>query len=227
MAHNKFAPYIFPFVYAGSNMYIFVRGSKALIIDPCINNDAFKLLEENNVRDITVLLTHEHYDHTSGLNWLSDKYHTVVICHSETARSLRAGKNSRPILITASHMSNYSREELSRIISQLPQNYSYEPDIVFDKEYFLDWDGHMFHLLSTPGHSLGSCCIETDDIYVATGDSLILGTPVITRFPGGSAEDFNNITMPYLKTIPDNTLILPGHGKTFFMKEARDYNEKN
>lgn len=227
MAHNKFAPYIFPFVYAGSNMYIFISQSKALVIDPCENDDAFKLFDKNNVGDITILLTHEHYDHTSGLNSFADKYKTVVICHSKTAKSLRAGKNSRPILITAGHMTNYSREELREIISQLPQNYSYEPDIVFDKEYHLDWQGHVIHLLSTPGHSPGSCCIEIDDMYVATGDSLIQDTPVITRFPGGSDEEFRNYTTPYLEAIPDHTLILPGHGKTFFMKEAREHNEKN
>ncbi len=103
----------------------------------------------------------------------------------------------------------------------LPQNYRYDPDITFADQYDILWQKHNVHIVSTPGHSKGSCCIEIDDNIVATGDSLIWNTPVITRFPGGSRDQFCEKTLPYLNKIKNDVLILPGHGRMFYMREVR------
>ena len=61
-------------------------------------------------------------------------------------------------------------------------------------------------------------CFETDSgalivgYIVFTGDSLVNGYDTITRLPGGSKKDFNSITKPYLDSLSDDTLIMPGHG---------------
>ncbi len=214
------------FEYADSNMYVIAKNRHALVIDPNISENALQYLQVNNVSEITVLLTHEHYDHTSGLTWLCGKFKCTVICQTETDKSLRGGKNSRPIIVASARMNKLPRSELRQIVSDLPQNYSYKPDTTFTDEFNISWQGHKIHMISTPGHSKGSCCIEIDDNVVATGDSLILNVPVITRFLGGSLEQYENITAPYLRKVKDNVMILPGHGKMFFMKEAR-CNEKN
>lgn len=215
------------FDYTNSNMYIIAENGSALVIDPHISEEALNYLDSNNVRNTTVLLTHEHYDHTSGLTWLSSHFESTVICHEQTAFSLINGRNNRPIVIFSSRMSDLSTEEKKDFFRSLPQGYRCTPDITFTNEYSFDWKNHMIKMIHCPGHSPGSCCIEIDDNITATGDSLILNTPVITRFPGGSEEEYMNKTLPYLERISDDTLILPGHGEIFYMKEARQNHEKS
>lgn len=211
----------FVFEYANSNMYVIAKDKSALVIDPNISEDALKFLHSNNVSEITVLLTHEHYDHTSGLIWLCGKFRSTVICHEETAKSLRCGKNSRPIMMISNLRDKLPRTEIKSIIDKLPQNYKYVPDITFESEYDFKWQEHFVKIISTPGHSRGSCCIEIDDNVVATGDSLILNTPVIVRLSGGSCEQYERLAKPYLNALPSGILILPGHGKQFFLDKVK------
>lgn len=205
------------FEYANSNMYVVADNGSALIIDPNISESALQYLQSRAVSEITVLLTHEHYDHTSGLTWLCEKYKSTVICHEETALSLSKGRNNRPIVIASTRQALMSTEALKDFVRSLPQGYLYNADITFSQQYGFVWKDHKIRMVSCPGHSRGSCCIEIDDNIVATGDSLILNTPVITRFPGGDKEQYESITVPYLRKIKSDTLILPGHGETFIM----------
>ncbi len=208
----------FIFTYANSNMYVTVSGNGALVIDPNVSENALSYLTENNIECITVLLTHEHYDHTSGLTWLCGKFKSTVICHEETALSLSKGRNNRPIVIASTRQAKMNTETLKDFVKSLPQGYLYDADITFSQQYDFVWEDHKIRMVSCPGHSKGSCCIEIDDNIVATGDSLILDTPVITRFPGGSRELYDNITVPYLKKISRDSMILPGHGEAFSMR---------
>lgn len=74
--------------------------------------------------------------------------------------------------------------------------------------------------VSTPGHTAGSCCIIWNDTTVFTGDSLLLNTPTITRLPGGSTKQYKNITLPFLKSLPRDMFVLPGHGPEFRMADV-------
>lgn len=216
----KYKKYVFP--YANSNMYIISENNSALVIDPNISEEALKYLKSVGAEKLTVLLTHEHYDHTSGLTWLASHFTCTVICQENTAISLKTGRNNRPIIIASNRMDKLSSDQVKQLVSTLPHGYHYDADITFSDEYRFSWENHNIHMVSCRGHSLGSCCIEIDNDTVATGDSLILNTPVITRFIGGSEEEYLKFTQPYLQKINDDTLILPGHGDTFYMREARD-----
>ena len=221
------------FAYAESNMYVFCENESALVIDPNVCEEALAYLKENNVREITVLLTHEHYDHTSGLTWLMQHFNGNVVCHEETADSLRNGRNNRPLVIAANRMGRLSGDEVKALARSLPQGYRYDPQVTFVAEYAFMWQGHAVRLKHCPGHSRGSCCIELGGGasvacgVIATGDSLIRNTPVITRFRGGSEKDYTAVTLPYLKQIDGDTLILPGHGEPFYMKEERGLYEED
>ena len=46
-----------------SNMYIILTGSDAVVFDPCEDFELLKLLKENGIKKVHILLTHEHYDH--------------------------------------------------------------------------------------------------------------------------------------------------------------------
>jgi len=65
----------------------------------------------------------------------------------------------------------------------------------------------------TPGHTEGSICFKVEGSPVLfSGDTLFPGGPGNTSFPGG---DFPTIIMSLeerLFVLPDDTLVLPGHG---------------
>lgn len=65
-------------------------------------------------------------------------------------------------------------------------------------------------IIATPGHTPGSRCIRAGHL-VFTGDTLFPGGPGATRSP----ENFKTIMESLdtkLFTLPDETMILPGHG---------------
>lgn len=199
----------------GSNMFVLCAGTEALVIDPHISETALAYLHRQKVEKLLILLTHEHYDHTSGLIWLTEQFKSTLVCQAATAEALQTGRNNRPVVVAARAIRGADTDVMRACIQSLPRGYTYKADRVFETEERISWQGYGIRLFHTPGHSLGSCCIELDGSAVVTGDSLIRHTPVITRFPGGSREVYRERTLPYLRGIPEGTLILPGHGETF------------
>ena len=69
------------------------------------------------------------------------------------------------------------------------------------------------HTIHTPGHTRGSMCFLVEGSPVLfSGDTLFPGGPGNTTFPGG---DFDTIIASIdrrLFTLPEGTLVLPGHG---------------
>ena len=59
-----------------SNSWLMVKDKHALLIDAVLNNDLMKRLEY--LDDLVVILTHAHFDHIIGLNYIrklvSNKY---------------------------------------------------------------------------------------------------------------------------------------------------------
>lgn len=66
-------------------------------------------------------------------------------------------------------------------------------------------------ILHTPGHTPGSVCVSLDGV-VLTGDTLFPGGPGATRFEHSSFETIIESIESKLFTLPDETVVLPGHG---------------
>ncbi len=210
------------FEYIDSNMYVMVEKDKALIIDPHKNNEVYNLLLKNNVKDITMLLTHEHLDHISGIKWLKDNFNTLLIATKETADYISNIKNMRPILI------NFILEERdkmngTKMLEKFQKEYEpfvAEADIIFDDTFEHQWSSHNLRFKVIKGHSLGSCCIFLDEGIIFTGDSLMKAYPIITRLPRGSKKDYQNLTAPFFESLHKNLKVFPGHGEIFELKDV-------
>lgn len=215
--------YRFESEYLRTNMFVLFSDGKALIVDPHPDEEAAALLKEKNARQTTVFLTHEHPDHTYGLPWLKEITDFQLICHRKCAETIAVERNNRPMLMTFV-LEQKDEENGTRLTEKFNREFkpfTFKADIVFDDTFSFDFGGIPFCFMATPGHSKGSCCIKMNDTAVFTGDNLIWDTPVITRFPGGSLKEFNEKTKPYLDALPDDILVLAGHGRVFKMKEAR------
>jgi glyoxylase-like metal-dependent hydrolase (beta-lactamase superfamily II) len=65
----------------------------------------------------------------------------------------------------------------------------------------------------TPGHTPGSVCILLPGAVI-TGDTLFPGGPGATRFDHSSFDTIIESISSKLFTLPDDTVVLPGHGNS-------------
>jgi len=220
-----------------SNMYIILKGDEALIVDPNESEEALKLLIDRRVKRAAVILTHEHYDHISGVNAVRELVPDCVVYGSRCCR--------QRVLVPEDNLSAYfaaifidrSEEERKQALEIFRNDYRCSVDVDFKGEYDILWNDIRLHMVETPGHSPGSICIvasvvndiETNTLSGAkagggkaeqekilfSGDSLIRDTKVITRLPGGDKEIYRMVTKPFLDAFPDGTIVFPGHGEEF------------
>ena len=205
-----------------TNMYVLMEKNHALIIDPHLSEEALRLLNKYAITNCTVLLTHEHSDHTCGIPELLKRFRLNVICHQKCAETLASIKNNQPAMTVAMLSIQDSRNGTNTVRSFLEkyEEFKYDADIAFESTYEFFWCGHKFIFTATPGHSKGGCCICWNDTAIFTGDSLMVSIPVITRFPGGSTKDYKTITVPFLRSLDSNLVALPGHGQIFRLGDA-------
>ena len=185
-----------------SIMYIIIENNEALVIDPNISDEAFRLLSESGVSKVLILLTHEHCDHITGVNWFREHFETTVLCSEKCAENIeKPDKN----------FSQYFDVLLMGKNTDLHMKpFSCSADKTFRGDVELHWNGHKLYLRECPGHSEGSICIILDDMYAFTGDYLIPNQKVFTNIPGGNKKIYNETTVPYLVTL-NKFIIMPGH----------------
>lgn len=214
--------YLMPGIH--SSMYVILDKGAALIIDPNQNKDAFVLLRENQVREVTVFLTHEHFDHISGVNWLRQHFKTHVICGVVAAERITdPGKNlARYWEVT---MMDQPKETWAEWEAVKDETYTCTADETFDGETEWNWHGHQIRVVLAPGHSPGSVIYFIDDLLFS-GDSLVNGAGVICRLPGGSWRTYVEKTRPLIEALPDDTMVFPGHECPDTLGHLRKYLDK-
>lgn len=211
-----------------ANMFVLSSEGKALMIDPQKNEQARSYLSDNDINEITIILTHEHYDHISGVNFFREYSKREGIKCMVYAGSACADALPDP----ESNLAKYfevlfmERTEKERKLAEkiFEPDYHCEADIRAGDNFELIWQSLKLIFRKTPGHTPGSICIEMYDdagnlVALVTGDSLVQGNKVITRLPSGSKRDYREITRPYLESFGPDTLVLPGHGSVSFMRE--------
>lgn len=196
-----------------ARMYIIAENKKALVIDPCQSEEALQMLREHDTEEVLVLLTHEHYDHISGVNWLREHFPSVeVVCSSRCAAALpKPSKNLSNFWEVLFVGKDAETQEYVRNMNIQP--YSCEADRTFEGECRMSWEGHSLWLKETPGHSAGSICIFLDDRVLFSGDSLVTGYPTVLRLPGGSRKEFCSSTLPFFESLDQQMMVYPGHGE--------------
>ena len=207
--------------FINSNMYVIKIHDCVVVIDPHVSDQFCTYLSKNKVKEVLVLLTHEHPDHISGLQFLKENYNTRIICQSYCAEAISNIKLARPVLI------RFILEERDTIYgTTLLEKYNehYKPfsclaDEHFENEFSYFFAGYSFVFSRIEGHSKGSCCIIINNTMLFTGDSLLKDYSVITRFPGGNKKLYIEKTIPFFETLNKNLYAFPGHGNVFKLSE--------
>lgn len=98
------------------------------------------------------------------------------------------------------------KDEVMQEATATPDEYVVGGDIISFGDYDLE-------VLDTPGHSPGSISLylEEEDM-VFTGDLLFARSVGRTDIPGASQETLLESIKTKILSLPDNTMVLPGHG---------------
>ena len=182
------------------NTYIVYNDDKeAIIFDPgCIDQSErevlIALIEREDLKPTRLVNTHCHIDHVLGNKYVAEKYSLKLEAHTKEVPMLAAN------------------EFVSKMYSMV---YQTSPNI----EILLD-EGDQFllgkvylEIFLCPGHSPGSLCFyHSDSNTLIGGDVLFQGSIGRTDLPGGDHNTLINVIKEKLFTLPDNTVVYPGHG---------------
>lgn len=202
--------HLFVWDFIDSNAYVLDEKESALIIDPTDTEEFWEFIRRQGVRAADVILTHEHFDHISGLNKLREKVDCTVYAHRKCSENI--GIITRNLSGAAGALTQISDKLQGKDIVVEPF-VCVPADIVFDENFLFFWKGHKVELTYTPGHSAGSICIILEDKILFSGDTL-LAEPTITKLPGGDKKAFREKSLPWLKEkLEAVKWVLPGHGE--------------
>ena len=102
------------------------------------------------------------------------------------------------------------------------------PEIELEADSRID-DNDLIHLgelefkvIHTPGHTIGSSTIYCEkEKLLISGDTLFRGTWGRTDLPTGNFKEIIDSITNKLMTLPDDTIVYPGHGKSTMIGEEK------
>lgn len=222
--NNKSLP-IFRFRYepVDSNMFFIPIGENGVVFDPNISEELLSVFDLYGTKNVQIILAHEHYDHTTGVEWLQKHIKAPIFCHKDCARYISSEKGNTPRLVAMALKTKDLADGGHRCSDFLS---AYVPYTLMANDTFSEGceiiiGDISFKCFSTPGHSPGSACYILDNKYIFTGDSLIQNTPTITRFRTSNNATYESVTRPFLKLLDKNMLVFPGHGEPFKISESQ------
>lgn len=185
----------------GSNTYLLVSGTHALVVDPSVSVSA--LLNAARTEDANlegILLTHGHFDHLLSLDTLRDAREIPAYIHENDAELLADGSKN-----AFSTFFGYDR--------------AWKPaDVLLTDGQLLLLGDESIRVLHTPGHTQGSVCYLCGDILV-TGDTLFSeGYGRYDLYSGD--EELLRQSLAGLCALDGNLTIYPGHGAPENLRNA-------
>jgi len=170
---------------------------EGMIVDPGGNaSSILATVKELGLRIKYVVNTHGHFDHVLANRKLVEA----------TGAKLAIHPKDKPMLLTRlSGLASFFG--LGGIIPSPP------PDLLLEDGDELVVGKLRFKVLHTPGHSPGSISLHNEEEGVVfVGDVLFNGGIGRTDIPGASHRTLMDSIRHKLLTLPDETIVYPGHG---------------
>lgn len=182
------------------------RTREALVVDPGDDADhILALVERHQLTVKLIACTHAHIDHVGAAQPLRDATQAPLAMHREAFGS--SGGQSRFV---------------AAMTGRVPQALA-EPEQFIDEGDELEVGDLRFQVLYCPGHAPGHLCFHGEGV-IFTGDVLFQSS--IGRFdlPGGDGRALLRSIRDKLLVLPDESLVLPGHGPTSTIGQEKQQN---
>ncbi len=180
---------------------------QAMVIDPGDDiDDVLAILGKHNLEVKQIVITHAHIDHVGG------------------AMKLRAATGA-PILLNQNDLALLKMLDAQAAWVGMAAPGQVEIDQSVGNADTVRAGSLSANVLETPGHTEGSICLyfPAENKLIA-GDTLFAGSIGRTDLPGGSFEKIIRSLHQTVLALPDDTVVVPGHGPLTTIGEERESN---
>ncbi|ADW68578.1 MBL fold metallo-hydrolase [Granulicella tundricola] len=180
---------------------------EAIVVDPGDDiSRIMALVAKHNLTVKQILITHAHIDHIAGAQELKRL----------TGAPILYNQRDLPLVAMMDVQAGW-------VGMKTPEVAAPDQDLA---------DGYVFSIAGlngiahhTPGHTEGSVCLHLpEQTLLLAGDTLFQGSIGRTDLPGGDLKTLLRSVHNKLLTLPDETLVIPGHGDSTTIGEERESN---
>lgn len=186
----------------------------AVVIDP--GDEVDRILEvvfRHGLKVRALVNTHAHIDHVGGLRRMREATGAPVLMHAEDLDLYR-------ILEKQAELIGMPVPEMTEVDGLLRDG---------DK---VGWGAFSASVIHTPGHTRGSVCLYLPSTLedaaarplLFAGDTLFAGSIGRTDLWGGSLEQILRSLHTRVLALPDETVVVPGHGPATTIGQERETN---
>ena len=180
---------------------------EAMVIDPGDDiEDVLALIRKHNLQVKQIVITHAHIDHVGG------------------AMKLRAATGA-PILLNQNDYALLKMLDVQAAWIGMASPGKVEIDRSVTTGESVSVGSLTAQVLHTPGHTEGSICLYLPaEQKLIAGDTLFAGSIGRTDLPGGSMQKIMRSLHGTVLALPDETVVVPGHGPLTTIGDERESN---
>lgn len=203
------------------NVFLIRNGNEAAIIDAGFSDDeSFNKRMEvlgalGDARLRYIIITHHHYDHSSGAHRLREATGARIVVHSdEETLLLNPDEGSGDVEIPEDQKE--AREQAKKWRAEAAKA---TPDVRVSDGDVLDVGSLHLRCVHAPGHTAGHLCIllEEDNLLFSGDNVLGVGTAAISPPPHGDMAEYIR-SLRKMQSL-ECAMLAPGHGPA--VKEPR------
>jgi glyoxylase-like metal-dependent hydrolase (beta-lactamase superfamily II) len=177
-----------------TNTYVVGCGTRCWIVDPSFGPaPVIAFVRDKQLTVDAIVLTHAHVDHIAGIADVQKALGPLPVWIHE-AEAAWLGDPERNL--SSAFGMPVSLPDASRLLHDGDE---------------LSIGDHTWRVLHVPGHSPGSIALASAGVVIG-GDALFAGSIGRTDFPGSSFDTLEASIRRKLYTLPDATVVHPGHG---------------
>jgi glyoxylase-like metal-dependent hydrolase (beta-lactamase superfamily II) len=180
---------------------------EAMVIDPGDDiEDVLAIIRKHQLQVKQIVITHAHIDHVGG------------------AAKLRAATGA-PVLLNQNDQALLKMLDMQAAWVGMAPPGKVEIDQSIGAADTVEAGSLVADVIHTPGHTEGSVCLYFPaEKKLIAGDTLFAGSIGRTDLPGGSMEKIISSLHEKVLALPDETVVVPGHGPLTTIGEERESN---
>lgn len=177
-----------------------------LLVDPADSPEIIdRQILKMEGKPVGILLTHGHFDHMTAAVSCQERYGIPVYAHILEQEVLE-----NPDYNLSGAWSEAQGMKADHLVA--------DGDV-------LELAGFNIEVLHTPGHTKGSVCYYlVNEFVLFSGDTLFERSYGRTDLPTASMQDMRTSIARLLSSLPDETVVYPGHGESTNIRMEKRYN---